>query len=153
MALEQMMAGQPPQEAQQAQGAQPLTEDEEQDLRIGIMMGEDLLEQGGYDAIKAALGSKDPAQAIGQFFVMLIQKLDSELPEDVKLSKRIYLAKGGWLEEMMDLIIDELGVDPKVTDRAEIYVADAFSQMARRNAGQQQAPAPAAPAPAPGGMV
>lgn len=134
-----------------------MTEAEEQDLAIGVLLGERFLQEGGFDVISEALkGSSDPSQPIGQFFITLIKKLMEDMPADVQLSPRIFLAKNGWVEQMMDMVIDELKIDIKIADKAEIYIADTISQMASQSAQQQAAPpqgaAPAQP-PLPQGAV
>lgn len=117
-----------------------LSDDEEQDLEIAILMGERLLEDGGYDVLQKAVDtSSDPAQVIGQFFIQMIQQFHENFPKEMTLSPRIYLAKGGWLEQMMDMVIDEVGLDVKVADKAEIYVAQMAKELADGNAQKQQA--------------
>lgn len=148
MALEEQLA------AKEEPQSDPngLTDQEEQDLEIALLMGERLLEDGGYDVLQKAVDtSSDPSQVIGQFFIQVIQKLSDDFPEDMKLSPRIYLAKGGWLEQMMDKVIDELGLDFKVADKAEIYVAQMAQELGKANQQKQQAAQEAPPAmPAPG---
>lgn len=108
------------------------SEEEDKDLRIGVLIGEQLLEQGGLDVIQKAVdSSSDPAQVIGQFFVHMIQHLQEKMPPEVKLSPRIYLSKNGWLEQMMDYVIEKIELDPKVADRAEVYVATTAQQLAK----------------------
>lgn len=137
MALEDQMAA----EEQQPTNESNLTDAEEQDLEIALLLGERLLEDGGFDVMEKAIDtSSDPAQVIGQFFVQLIQKLSEDFPKDMALSPRIYLAQGGWLEQMMDRVIDELDLDLKVADKAEIYVAQMAKELGAANAQKQQAP-------------
>lgn len=118
---------------------------EEKDLRIGVLMGEQFLDEGGLDVIQKAMdSSSDPAQVIGQFFVQLIQKMQESMPSEMKLSPKIYLSKHGWLEQMMDYVIEKLHIDTAITDRAEVYVAHTAQQLAQ---GKQAAPGQTGPAP------
>lgn len=143
MALEDKMKKEAPK-------APSLSDAEELDLDIAILMGERLLEEGGFDVIEQALAtSSDPAQPIGQFFVQLIQKLQESFPEEMKLSPNIYLSRGGWVEHMMDFVGDELDVDKKILDRAEIYVAQAAMELAKQQSPEGAGPAPQAQAQPP----
>lgn len=131
---------------------------DEIDLRIGVLMGQRLLEDGGFNVIEKALEqSKDPSQVIGQFLMQLGQQLMESMPEDVKLSPAILLARGGWLEQMSDYIKEQTGASEAIMDKAEIYVASTAQKMAAARNQQQQAQAPAtqeqaAPMPLEGAM-
>lgn len=150
MALEEQMTQQQPAEGQVApQQGQPerLSDEEEKDLQIAVLLTERLMADGGYKVIEDAINtSKDPSQVIGQFMIQLIKKLDESMPNEAKLSKRIWLCKGGWLEQVMDDLVDEFGLDYSITDKAEVYVADTVKKLAQAgstNAGaapQQGAP-------------
>ncbi len=136
MALEQQMASQEPKD------------EYDTDLKIAVLMGERLLEEGGFDVIeKASASSKDPGQVIGQFLMQMGQQLMENMPEGVTLSPEIMLAPGGWVEQMSDFIQSEVGVKKDVMDKAEIYVASTAQQMAQ---GKQQQGSPEAPPVAPG---
>jgi len=155
MALEEQVMQQPQQPQQPAEGqeapqqGQPeqLSDEEEKDLKIAVLLTERLMADGGYKVIDDAVKtSKDPSQVIGQFMIQLIKKLDESMPNEAKLSKRIWLCKGGWLEQVMDDLVDEFGLDYSITDKAEVYVADTVKKLAqagRTNAGA--APQPGAP--------
>lgn len=148
--LTQEQAGSAPQE-------QTLSDDEEQDLEIAVLLGKKLVDEGGAEVIKAAEGSSDPSQVIGQFLVQLGAQLVEQLPEELKPSPKVFLASGGWLEQMSDFLQEEYDISRDVMDRAEIYVATTGQQMAQAQQQKQQgaAPvgaAPAAPAMPPGGM-
>lgn len=155
MALEEeVMNQQPEEQAGPERQTERLTDEEEDDLKIAVLLTERMLSDNKYQVIQDALqSSSDPAQVIGQFMIQLIKKLDESMPNGAKLSKRIWLCKGGWLEQIMDHLVDELGIDYAVTDKAEVYVADTVMQMAK--AGQQgaePAPQPGAPSPMPGAV-
>lgn len=146
MALEEkMMAAQQPQEER-------LTDDEEQDLEIAVLLGKKLIDQGGAEVLSAAEGSSDPAQVIGQFLVQLGSQLAEQMPEELKPSPKVFLASGGWLEQMSDFIQDEYDISRDIMDRAEVYVASTGQQIAQAQQQQGAAPAGAPPAPMPGGM-
>lgn len=107
------------------------------DLKIAVLIGEQLLYQGGFKAIQAALKqSSDPGQAIGQFLFQMGQQMMENMPDHVKLSPAILLAKDGWLVQISDFIQAKLGVPKAVMDKAEIYVASTATKMAQ--AKQQQ---------------
>lgn len=156
MALEQKMT----QESQQPEGV-PLTKEDETDLKVAVLMAKDLLDKGGFDVIdKAVDTSKDPGQVIGQFLMQMGQQLHESMPEDMKFSPKIMLARGGWLEQVSDYIQEEGGVSKDVMDKAEIYVASTASQMAQQKQqqsggtieGVQAPPVPAPGAPNQGAM-
>lgn len=141
MALEDKLTQQP-----EADGnARLLTEEEEQDLQLAVLLGKRLIDEGGKEVITAANNSSDPGQVIGQFLVQLGSQLVEQLPKNVQLSPAIFLSKHGWLEQISDFLQEEYDVSKKVMDRAEIYVASTAQQMAQ----QRQAPASAPPQPAP----
>lgn len=124
-----------------------LTDEEEDDLRIAVNIAKDLIDQGGIDVIdKAVATSKDPGQVVGQFLMQAAREITNNLPEEVVLSPRIWLARGGVLEEISDYIQDEYGIDSEVMDRAEMYVASALQAQA-----QQEQQAAGAPQGAPAG--
>lgn len=150
MALEEQVMQQQPQQPAQDQEApqqEQLSDEEEKDLQIAVLLTQRLMADGGYKVIEDAIKtSRDPSQVIGQFMIQLIKKLDESMPNEAKLSKRIWLCKGGWLEQVMDDLVDEFGLDYSITDKAEVYVADTVKKLAQ--AGQTNggaAPQPGAP--------
>lgn len=156
MALAKKMAAQKPHPL-----GTPLTEDEEQDLKIGVMMAQKMLDEGGLEVVETAISqSKDPAQVIGQFLLQMGQQMMESMPDDMKLSPKILLCKYGWLEQVSDYIREEADVKKDVMDKAEIYVASTAQQMAaaKQSNGQTNGveaqppiPSPAAPVAGPGG--
>lgn len=153
MALEEKMA----MPAQQASQEERLSDEEEQDLEIAVLLGKKLMSEGGAEEVlSAAKGSSDPSQVIGQFLVQLGSQLAEQLPEELKPSPRVFLASGGWLEQMSDFIQDEYDIGKDVMDRAEVYVASTGQQMADAQAQKGAAPpagaAPAGPPMPQGGM-
>lgn len=155
MALEEQLAQTQAQSAQQpAPQMESMNEEEETDLQTAVLLAERMLQEGGFDVVEQAINeSSDPAQVIGQFLLQMIMQMDESAPNDAKFSRRIWLAKGGWLEQVMDIIIDEFQLDHAIADKAEIYVAQTATEMAkagmaRGQAAQQgQPPAEAPPIP------
>lgn len=132
-----------------------LNAEQKKDLKIAVLLGERLLRAGGFDVIQKAMkSSKDPGQVIGQFLLQLGQQMFEKMPSNIKLSPRILLCPGGWVEQISDFIQEKLNVPKDVMDKAEIYIASTSSQMA--NAKRQQGQGningiPAPPSPQPGG--
>lgn len=155
MALEQDMMNQEPQ-APQEQGGAELSPEEEEDLDIAVMLAQNIIDDGGISVIDEAVkSSKDPGQVIGQFLMQLVSQMSEQLPREVQFSPRIFLAEGGWLEEISDYLQDQYGVPQKDMDRAEMFVAASANSMAQGQAQQaaQPAPQPGAAPPMPGGVV
>lgn len=145
MALEKQLA------AEEAQQDELLTDDEETDLEIAVLLGKKLIDQGGAEVINAAQGSSDPSQVIGQFLIQLGSQLVEQMPEELKPSPKVFLASGGWLEQMSDFLQEEYDISKEIMDRAEIYVASTAKQMAQtkqQQAAGQPASAPQAAPPA-----
>ena len=115
-----------------------LTDQEEDQLEIMVLLAENLIDEGGIQALDQAKGSSDPGQVIGQFLMQLGSQLGEQLPFEI--SPRIMLARGGWLEQVSDYLQDEYGFSKKDMDRAEIFVASSAQGMAQGQAAQQQAP-------------
>ena len=124
-----------------------LTDQEEDQLEVMVMLAENLIDEGGIQALDTAKQSKDPGQVIGQFLMQLGSQLGEQLPFEI--SPRIMLARGGWLEQVSDYLQDEYGFSKKDMDRAEIFVASSAQGMAQGQHAQQAAPqgAPAQEAP------
>lgn len=123
-----------------------LSEDDEKDLEMAVLLGKRLVDDGGAEVLNAAATSSDPGQVIGQFLMQLGSQMNENLPADAKLSPAIFLCEGGWLEQMSDFLQEEYDVSREDADRAEIYVATSAQQMAQsQQAGAQQAPAAGAP--------
>lgn len=123
---------------------------EKLDLEIAVKMGTKLLrEAGGIQAIEKAIqGSGDPVQAISKFLVQLIMQIKEAVQsQGVELSPKIVLAKGGWVQQMLDVIEQELGLPPEFSDQIFGDVIETFKALAQGNKQPSQA-APGAPAPA-----
>lgn len=124
------------------------TDIEESDLEIAVHMSKQLLLQGGgLQAIqKAVSGTADPAQVISKFLVQLLLKVkDAVAKEGVELSPAIVLGRGGWVEQMLDLIETELKLPPEwsveiLDDIIETFKA--LAQSPQQGAAPQGVPAP-----------
>ena len=131
MALDEQMV--------QQQEQSLLSDEEERDLQISVMLAENLIDEGGWKVIQQAEQSSDPAVVVGQFLLQLGAQLGESLPFEI--SPRIMLAEGGWLEQVSDYLQEEYGVPKQVMDRAEIFIASSAQAMAQQQ--QQAAPMPA----------
>lgn len=114
------------------------------DVEILVRVGIQLLKQGGLDIIKKAINSSsDPAQVIGQFMAQLILKMGEEFVEKMQLDPRAFLAKGGFLEELLDYLEQQLGLPSDFSDKiysetVEVIKAVVLSRGARPGQGQPQ---------------
>lgn len=146
MALEDTMKNQQP-----VQDSNKLSSEEEDDLKIAVLFAEKLIDEGGIDVIDQAVKeSSDPGQVVGQFMMQMASQLGEKLPEDMKLSPRIFFAEGGWVEQVSDYLQETYKIDKKIMDRAEIFIASTAANMkqgADQQAVQGQPPA-SGPAPA-----
>ena len=131
-----------------------------EDLEIAVLMAEDMLANGGMQVIKDAINqSQDPALVVGQFLGQLIGQLGEKLQQQFPdFDMRVFLAKGGWLEQILDYIETELGYPSEFSDQIysevlELIKAAASSPEAPNNVmqagGEGALPAmPTPPAPA-----
>ena len=139
--------------APEQQPSNKLSEEEETDLKIAVLLAERLIDEGGIKVIDDAVKtSNDPGQVIGQFLMQMVSQMSEQLPKEIQLSKRIYFAHGGWVEQISDYLQEQYGIDKKIMDRAEIYIATAAQKMAQ---GQKQQAAQGQPPQAgvPGGQA
>lgn len=132
---------------QEQQSPQEMTEDQEQDLSIAVNIAKNLIDDGGWEIIEQALASKDPGQIIGQFLMQLVAQMTENLPEEVDIDPAIYLAIGGWVEQISDYLQEEYDVPKEVMDRAEMYIGTASQQMLQGQQQQQAQMEQAAPMP------
>lgn len=130
-----------------------LTDDEESDLEIAVMLAEELIDEGGHQILETAKESNDPGQVIGQFLMQMVSQMNEQLPPGVDLSKKIYFAKNGWIEQVSDYIQAEYGIDKKTMDRAEIFIGTAARRMAQGAQGQEAGIAPQGAPAAPGAQA
>lgn len=141
------------------------------DVELAFRMGVKLLTQGnGLDIIRKAVNtSTDPAQVIGQFLAQIMAKLAEGLQKQYDVDPKIFLAKGGWLEHMLDFIEKKLGLPSNFSDQIFAQVVEVIKAAAQTppapnnamdpNAGQaqteptqEQVPQGQPPMPPNGGM-
>lgn len=91
----------------------------DQDIELAVRMGIKLMSQGnGLQMIRQAVNqSKDPAQVIGQFLAQIMAQLGEGLQKEYNIDPKIFLAKGGWLEHMLDWIEKQLGLPKNFSDQ------------------------------------
>lgn len=83
-------------------------------VRTGIKIMKDM---GGMQLIDEAINtSNDPVQAIGQFLGQLVMRLGEDVAQELDLDPRALFAKGGFLEEMLNYIEDQLGLPEEFSD-------------------------------------
>ncbi len=148
------------------------------DVELAFRMTVQLLDDGGLDLIKNAIDqSADPAMVIGQFLSQIMGQLAEQLQKEYEVDPKIFLAKDGWLDAVLDFIEAELGYPSNFSDqiyqqvleiiKAAAHTPDAPNNVTDPNAvdsrGDQallpqqpavpgQGIAAMASAPSPGGM-
>lgn len=130
-----------------------------EDVEIAFRMAVQMLNSGGgMQVIRDAMnGSQDPAQVIGQFLAQLMGQLAEQLQGQVNLDPRVFLAKNGWLDLMLDYIESELGLPSEFSDQVYGEVLETIKAAAANPApnsamdpnAQGELPQEAPPAPAP----
>lgn len=135
-----------------AENQQPVSD---RDAEIAFRMGVKLMTEGqGLQTIKAAIEeSKDPAQVIGQFLAQIMAVLAEKLQGEINLDPRVFLAKGGWLELMLDYIEQKLGYPEEFSDQIYMQTLEVIkaAAMSPEQAQQGGGPQMAAPGGAPQG--
>jgi hypothetical protein len=115
---------------QQSQGVKVSSKDVELAVRMTIKM---LQEGGGLKVIKDAINqSKDPAQVIGQMLATIAAKLGEKLQQQFNVDPRIFLAKGGWLEHILDWIEQQLGYPKNFSNQIYQQVLEVIKAAAQR---------------------
>lgn len=153
MAIEQQIMEQqqqaPVDESPAPQGEQ-LSPEEEDDLAIAVALAQNMIDDGGIQVIQEAMQSSSaPGQVIGDFLMQLAAQMSEGMPQEASLSPRVFLAEGGWVEQISDYLQEQYDIPQNVMDEAEIYIGTQSMSMAN-GAVQEQQPQPAAPAPQPG---
>lgn len=131
-----------------------LSEKEESDLEVVTAMARNLLVKGGgIETMQKALkSSRDPGQVVGQFMAQMILQMQQNMPKDLDISPKVYLAEGGMLEQTLDLIEDYLDLPKEFSDQVYGECVETIKGAAQ---GASKAPsggleAGGAPAPAAG---
>lgn len=90
------------------------------DVEIAFRMAVQMLDEGGLQMMTDAINkSNDPAQVIGQILAQMIGQMAEQLRDEYDIDPRIFLAKNGWLDQILDYIEHELNYPPQFSD--EIY--------------------------------
>lgn len=131
-----------------------------EDVEIAVRLAIKMLNEGnGLKVIADAIQqSKDPAQVIGKFLAQMIGQLAEKLRDEVGINPGIFIAKNGFLDQILDYIETKLGYPEEFSDQVYARVLDTIKAAARspRPQGQVSGPGagqPQAPQAAPGGMV
>lgn len=123
------------------EGPPALGDKDAADMRNMIMLGVDLMEQGGNDTIEKALtSSQDPTQVVGHVLAQVLMSLAETGGKELDIDPRIFLAKGGWLEAMLDYIEVRFGLPKEFSDEAWMAVVEMIKAQTQAGAQPQQAP-------------
>lgn len=132
-----------------------------QDVELATRMGVKLLnEANGIQVIRQSLDqSKDPAQVIGQFLAQMMGTLAEELAAKMQVDPRVFLAKRGFLDNILNYIEKKLGMPEEFSDQIYAQVLETIKAAAFGGQGgsqqapqEQAAPVQAAPGPQQGVM-
>lgn len=112
------------------------------DVEIAVRMTIKMLQEGGgmkviVDAIEE---SQQPAQVIGQFLAQMIGQLAENLQREMDIDPKIFLAKGGWLDSILNYIEKELDMPPEFSDEIYPEVLETIKGAAQGNSGAPQQP-------------
>lgn len=104
-----------------------------EDVEILVRTAIKLLnDSGGMQVIKEAIDtSQDPGQVVGQFITQLIAKMGEELGQSMNVDPRAFLAKGGFLEEILDYIEQQLGLPEEFSDQVYQEVLEMVKAIAQ----------------------
>ncbi|HEY9814708.1 MAG TPA: hypothetical protein V6D20_02725 [Candidatus Obscuribacterales bacterium] len=119
------------------------------DVEIAVRMTIKMLQEGGgmkiiSDAIQQ---SQQPAQVIGQFLAQMIGQLAENLQREMDIDPKIFLAKGGWLDSILNYIEKEMDMPEEFSDEIYPEVLETIKAAAQSPQGGQQAPPQGQPAP------
>lgn len=129
---EQMPDTESPAEDTQEQAAPEEGNVSSQDVEIAVRLGIKMLSQGnGLKVIADALNkSKDPGQVVGQFLAQLMGKLAEQLKAKLNVDPKVFLAKRGFLEQILDYIEVKLGLPKDFSDQVYNEVLNAVKAAA-----------------------
>lgn len=89
-----------------------------EDIELAVRMGIQLIQGEGMDMLRKAINeSTDPAVVVGQFLAQLMGQMAEQLQEEVGIDPGVFLAKDGWLDEILDYIEGELGYPDEFSDQ------------------------------------
>lgn len=90
----------------------------DEDVEIAVRMAVQMLDSGGLKMMSDAIDqSNDPAMVIGQILAQMIGQLAEELNKEYDIDPRIFLAKNGWLDTILDYIEHELNYPENFSDQ------------------------------------
>jgi len=90
----------------------------DEDVDIAFRMAVEALDGGGLKVIADAIDqSNDPAKVVGQFLAQLMGQLAEQLRSEFNIDPKIFLAKNGWLDLVLDFIEHELGYPEQFSDQ------------------------------------
>lgn len=90
----------------------------DEDVDIAFRMAVEALDGGGLKVIADAIDqSNDPAKVVGQFLAQLMGQLAEQLRSEFNIDPKIFLAKNGWLDLVLDFIEHELGYPAQFSDQ------------------------------------
>lgn len=103
-----------------------------QDVEIAVRMAIKMLNEGdGIQVIKDAIDkSQDPAMVIGQFLAQLMGALGEKLAQEIGLDPRVFLAKDGFLDKILDYIEVKLKYPEDFSDQIYAQVLEAIKAAA-----------------------
>lgn len=126
---------------------------EDEDVELLVRAGIKLLSGGGIEVISKAINqSHDPAQVIGQFMAQLIMKMGEEFVEQMQIDPRAFLAKGGFLEELLDYIEERLSLPSDFSDQIYAETVEMIKAVVKQPEPPSQGGQPLEGAPAQGPM-
>lgn len=127
----------------------------DEDVDLAFRMAVEALDGGGLKVIADAIDqSNDPAKVVGQFLAQLMGQLAEKLRDEFQIDPKIFLAKNGWLDLVLDFIEHELGYPDQFSDQIyqevlEIIKAASSTPDAPNNVtdpnGEQQGSIPPMP--------
>lgn len=123
------------------------------DVEIAFRMAVEMLDDGGLQMMADAIDkSNDPAMVIGQILAQMIGQMAEQLRDEYNIDPRIFLAKNGWLDQVLDYIEHELNYPKNFSDEIyqqvlELIKAAASSPDAPNNVTNQSGTGVEAPLP------
>ena len=106
---------------------------DDHDIELAVRMGIQMMNEGdGIKVIKDAINqSQDPAQVIGQFLAQIMAQMAEKLQKEFQVDPKIFLAKGGWLEHMLDYLEKKLGYPSDFSDKVYNEVVEVIKAAAQ----------------------
>lgn len=112
------------------QGEQPPVSSD--DIELVTRLGIKILREGeGLKVIQDALTqSQDPGQVVGQFLTQMITQLAEQVSKQYGLDVRAFLAEGGFLENILDWMEDQLDLPEDFSDQVYNEVLEMMKAVA-----------------------